>query len=499
VTILVAVTAALALLASPPPASAASDVRTISGIPVIGAVAGTKQPRYLRLRLDVTVYGVPGHGEIVVDRTLGRFVRRFDAGPVSEREGWDGVRAWRADATGMPRIEGNVDDRGEIRAWTRLLAPASGDASCDCGSRAPDVAADPATGRVTRVTLHVGQDTQHVSFADYRRADSLVVPHTIENASENGTWTARVRAVETPRTVEPNAFAPPPEPHDATLSGVASVPIAHGMISPVVEVSVNGEPPLRFLFDTGGQNAISPSAAQRIGLNVIGAGTVAGGGPALANVRYASARSVRIGTAELRDQPFVVLDFGANAPIDGIIGYELLARFAARLDFANESLQLAADPRAFPGTGITVPMTLVDRQPQVDGALDGIPGAVTIDTGSESSADVYGPFVRAHDLIAHYHAFPMGSPMRGVGGSVRASLGRADELRLGELRIRTVALLLTDATAGAEANPTIAVNLGDRVLRRYTLVFDYRGGTIRFDTPQHPGARPTETPAPPKV
>lgn|GEM_PF-1534363 len=495
-TILVAVTAALALHASPPPASAASDVRTISGLPVIGAVAGTKQPRYVRLRLDVTAYGVPGHGEILVDRTLGRFVRRFDAGPVSEREGWDGTHAWRADATGMPRIEGNVDERGEIRAWARMLAPAAHDAPCECGSRAPDVMADTASGHVTAVALQVSGDTQRVSFGGYRRAGSLVVPFAIENASENGTWTARVRDVETPRTIVSNAFASPPEPHDATLNGIASVPIAHGPISPLVEVSVNGEPPLRFLFDTGGQNAISPSAAQRLGLNVIGSGTVAGGGPGLVNVRYTSARSVRIGTAELRDQPFVVLDFGSNVPFDGIIGYELLARFAARLDFANETLQLAADPRAFPGTGITVPMTLEDRQPQVDGALDGIPGAVTIDTGSESWADVYGPFVRAHDLIAHYHAFPIGSPMRGVGGAVRASLGRAEELRLGELRIRNVVVLLTDATAGAEANPTVAVNVGDRVLRKYTLVFDYRGGTIRFDPPQRSGARPTVTAAP---
>jgi hypothetical protein len=484
VTILVAVTAALALLASPPPASAVSDVRTISGLPVIGVASGSKPPRYVRLRLDVTAYGVPGRGEIVVDRTLGRFVRRFDAGPVSEREGWDGTHAWRADATGMPRIEGNVDERGAIRAWARLLAPPPGDVPCDCGSRLPDVTSDPATRRVTSVALHVGQETQHASFSGYRRSGALVVPFVIENASENGVWTARVREVETPRAIAPAAFAPPAEPHDATLTGIASVAIGHGSIAPVVEASVNGAPPLRFLFDTGGQNAITPSAAQRIGLDVVGSGTVGGGGPGLASVRYASVRSLRIGTAELRDQPFVVLDFGGSVPFDGIIGYELLARFAARLDFANESLELASDARAFPGTGITVPMTLDERQPQVDGALDGVPGAVTIDTGSESSADVYGPFVRAHDLIARYHAVPMGYPIRGVGGAVRASLGRADELRLGELRIHKVALLLTDAAAGAEANPTVAVNLGDRVLRQYTLVFDYRGGTIRFDPPR---------------
>ncbi|MDQ6941241.1 MAG: retropepsin-like domain-containing protein [Candidatus Eremiobacteraeota bacterium] len=494
-TILVAVTAALALHASPPPASAASDVRTISVLPVIGVVVGTKRPRYVRLRLDVTAYGVPGHGEIVVDRMLGRFVRRFDAGPVSEREGWDGVHPWRADATGMPRIEGNVDERGEIRAWARMLAPAARNAPCECGSRPPDVATDPAGVHVTSVALHVGQETQHASFGDYRRAGSFVVPFALEYASENGTWSARVRSVETPRTGAPNAFAPPAAPHDAALNGIASVPLVAGSSMPLIEVSIDHGPPLRCLLDTGGQNAITPSAAQRAGLNVVGAGAVGGAGAGLANVRYARTRSVRVGTAELRDQPFIVLDFGAGAPFDCIAGYELLARFAARIDFANGSLELATDARAFPGGGISVPMTFADRQPQVDGALDDIAGAVTIDTGSAIGAEVNAPFVRAHDLVARYHAVPSGASVSGVGGPVRTSVARADELRLGELRIRNVPLMLAEATAGAEANPTVAINLGDQVLRRYTLVLDYRGGTIRFDTPQ-PGARPTASPAP---
>jgi aspartyl protease len=483
VTILVAVTAALALLASPPPASAASDVRTVTGIPVIRPVAGTKAPRYVRLLLDVTVYGVPGHGEIVIDRTVGRFVRRFDAGPVSEREGWDGAHPWRADATGMPRIEGNVDERGAIRAWSRLLAHAPGDAPCDCGSRAPDVKSDPADGRVSGVVLHVGAQTERVSFGDYRRADTLVVPFTIDIASENGTRTARVRAVETPSTVPAATFAPPPEPQDTTLRGVATVPLVAGQPFPVIDVSIDNGPALHFLLDTGGQNAITPRAAKRVGLNVVGAGMVGGVGAKLAVIRFTSVRSVRIGTAELRDQPFIVIDLG-GAGFDGIVGYELLARFAARIDFARDSLELAADARELAGSGISVPMTFDDRQPQVDGALDGIPGAVTIDTGSISGADVYAPFVREHDLVTRYHAAPPTDAMYGVGGVVRASAAHADELRLGTLRIHDVPLQLTDATAGGEANPTVAVNLGDQVLRRYTLMLDYRGGTIRFDPPR---------------
>ncbi len=486
-TILVAVTAALALLASPPPASAVQDVRTVAGIPpVIRSATGTKTPRYVRLELDVTVYGVPGHGEIVVDRTLGRFVRRFDAGPVSEREGWDGVRAWRADATGMPRVEGNADERGAIRAWSRLLAPAPSDAPCECGSRPPDVKTDAADGRVSGVAMHVGERTERASFGDYRSAGALVVPFAFDNVSENGKWAARVRDVETPAAVAPAAFAPPPEPHDATLHGVATVPFVAGQQLPVIEVSVDNGPALHFLLDTGGQNVITPRAAKRTGLNVVGAGMVGGAGAGLAVIRYASARSVRIGSAELRDQPFLVLDLGAGTGLDGIVGYELLARFAARIDFAQGALELASGVRELGGAGISVPMTFDERQPQVDGALDGIPAVVTIDTGSVSGADVNAPFVREHDLIARYHAAPATDALYGVGGVVRASAARAAELRLGSLRIRDVPLQLTTATAGAESNPTVAVNLGDEVLRRYTLVLDYRGGTIRFEPPRSP-------------
>jgi hypothetical protein len=128
-------------------------------------------------------------------------------------------------------------------------------------------------------------------------------------------------------------------------------------------------------------------------------------------------------------------------------------------------------------------MTFDDRQPQIDGALDGIPGVMTLDTGSESGVDVNAPFVRAHGLLAHYHATVSDSPISGVGGSVRAFFARGRELRLGALRIPDVPLLLTDAAAGAEANPTVAANIGVGVLRRYAIVLDYRRGIIRFESP----------------
>jgi hypothetical protein len=471
-----AVTAALALPASPLHASAVPDIRVIRQ-----AAPAARAPRYVRLLLDVTAYGIRGRGEIVVDRASGSFVRRFDAGSVSEREGWDGTHAWRADATGMPRAQGNVDERGAIVAWSHLLAPHT--QPCGCGSRAPEVAVDSATGNVTAVVQHVGQQTERTTFADYRVAGELIVPYAITDTSDNGTWEARVSAVETPASVPATTFAPPAPPRDFELAGVHVGHLVSSFPVPVIVLSVNGGEPLRFLLDTGGQNVITPDAARRAGLQVAGRGSVGGAGAGLANVQYATARSVAIGPAIMRDQPFVVLDLGKAAPFDGIVGYELLARFAVRLDFEHERFELATDGRAFDGPGVDVPFVFDERQPQLDGALDGIPGVMTIDTGSGSGVDVNAPFVQLHDLRARYHAVTSDYPIAGVGGPIHAYFAHGGELRLGTLHIADVPLLLTDAVAGAEANPTVAANVGVRVLRRYNLVLDYRRGFIRFETP----------------
>ena len=455
---------------------------SLAGAPVIRP-SGDAAPRYVRLALDVTAYGVPGHGEIVIDRATGWFVRRFDAGPVSEREGWDGVHAWRADATGMARVEGNVDERGAIVAWSRLLAPPKSGAPCACGSRPPEITLAPATRVVTEVVRYVGEQTERTTFGDYRRDNGFLVPHIMIDTSENGTWTVRVRSIETPPAISAIAFAPPPDPHDANVDGVVSGELMGSLPVPVLAVSVNGGAPLHFALDTGGQNVISSDAALRLGMKIVGNGTVGGAGAGLVKIQYAWARSVAVGSAEMRDQPFIVLDLGKNIPFDGIIGYELLARFAVQLDFEHGRFAIAADGRAFDAPGIDVPMTFDERQPQVDGSLDGIPGAMTIDTGSESALDVNAPFVLAHDLRAKYHAVDSGSPIAGVGGQVHAYSARAEELRLGNVRFTDVPLLLTDADAGAEANPTVAGNVGDRILRRYNLVLDYRRNIVRFEPP----------------
>ncbi|MBV8489530.1 MAG: hypothetical protein JO199_03295, partial [Candidatus Eremiobacteraeota bacterium] len=90
---------------------------------VIGTNARTTAPaRYLRVTLNVNAYGIPGTGTMTIDRRTGRYVQRYAAGPVSFAQGFDGTRAWDADPTGMPAVQGNVTQRGTVLVWGYVFA-----------------------------------------------------------------------------------------------------------------------------------------------------------------------------------------------------------------------------------------------------------------------------------------------------------------------------------------------------------------------------------------
>jgi hypothetical protein len=409
--------------------------------------------RYVVMDVKVNAYGIPGTGTIVVDRQSGRFVRRFSVGPASEQEGWDGVRAWRADATGTPRVQGNIGEKGEILEWSGALTRAIG--------------ASAHVARIRGATDHVV-----VSFESYEKRESLSIPGRIISRSEqNGEWTASVQSVETSATMPASVFGPVERTKpDFRLDRLTSVPVVMSIGSPTLSVSIDGAA-LNFLFDTGGQNVITFEAAQRIGLLVEGRGAVSGGGGGTTSIGYATVKTMRVGDAAFFDQPFIVLPANSLPSIDGIIGYEVLARLSARLDMAHGVLELAPDPSAFGPATAPAHFEYFDRQPQMDGSLDGLRGAFSIDTGSSLTAQVQTPVVRAQHLIARFNA-TVTTQASDVGGQYPLYIARAQRLLLGSALFENplVDLMTRESTSD---DTSIVANVGDGILRRWVIVFDY--------------------------
>jgi hypothetical protein len=115
--------------------------------------------------------------------------------------------------------------------------------------------------------------------------------------------------------------------------------------------------------------------------------------------------------------------------------------------------------------------------PQIAGAI-AVPGLAaiatrfTIDTGAGGTV-ITSPLVDAHHLLDHVGRV-MPSPSHGVGGGESSDVvGRVDEVALGPFALHEPVVALSRDTQGSLANPSLGVNLGGNLLRRFVVTIDY--------------------------
>ena len=167
--------------------------------------------------------------------------------------------------------------------------------------------------------------------------------------------------------------------------------------------------------------------------------------------------------------------------MDGIVGFEVLKRLIARVEYAKGELTFFL-PDAFhePAGTTAVPFTFEGETPQVEGAVDGVKGLFTIDTGSRSSLTLNSPFAAEHGLQAKYAPRIEAVSGWGVGGGVRSLMTRAKLLEAGGVQVPEPVTDLALARKGALANRYLAGNVGGGVLRRFDVTFDYGRQRLYF-------------------
>jgi membrane-associated protease RseP (regulator of RpoE activity) len=197
--------------------------------------------------------------------------------------------------------------------------------------------------------------------------------------------------------------------------------------------------------------------------------------------------SLSVGEVTLGKQVFAVFalePFGdiEGVPQSGLIGYEVFKRFVVGIDY-EKSLLTLAEPSAFTysGGGTAVPFQFDGQTPQVDGSIDGIPGAFSIDTGGRASLTLLAPFVEKHELRKRPGPKIEAVTGWGLGGPARGMVTRMKGLRLGSVDVGDFVVDLSLQTKGAFTDPYVAGNVGGGVLRRFNLVFDYGNQTIVFE------------------
>ena len=467
--------------------------------------------RSLRLEGTLSMGGLEGRIESVIDVVVGRFRDRWEIGPTRGAAGWDGQRAWSQDSSGIPRVEEAAEARrGAVSdAYRRAQAwwfPERGAAELralgerrEGGRTFQALEVAPAGGRPFE--LWVGEDglfdrwvevvegrSVTTTLSGWREVSGVRIPFGLRTSLGDGepahdqvvTWSAAEAGPPAPDA----AFAvPAPPAPDYGLAGgrrETTVPfrIANGHI--YLDVLLNGKGPFRLILDTGGMNIVTPAVARALGLVAEGKLPIGGAGEATEDIGLTTVERVQIGDAFLEKQAFLVYPLDRTEPVEGVpqqglVGYEVLRRFPARIDYQRGRLTLYR-PGAlhYRGAGAVLPFVFNEHIPQVAGEIDGIPGAFDLDTGSRASLDLMSPFVEAHGLVERYGATAERISGWGAGGPVRGYEVRARLLKLGPVAIPGPVTGLATQRTGAFAAAELAGNVGYGVLSRFTVYLDYQ-------------------------
>lgn len=263
----------------------------------------------------------------------------------------------------------------------------------------------------------------------------------------------------------------------------------------LVPLQVAGSPPLDFVLDSGANRSSlsDPLLAAALGLEVSQGGVARGMGPGAVGVLITEPVPLQSQGFELLRVPLAVHDFGARLAaragreLDGFLGWELFDRYVVEVDAGGRRL-LLHDPSSFVyrGPGQVLPLEVKDGRAVVRARVNvigrkAVAASLLVDTGSGRYLTlITGARRRLEPPTEKGHATSVG-----IAGATSVEVGRVAEVELGEVVVENVetAWVRSLEIPATTAIPKLDGVLGNRLLARYRVFFDYRHGQLILEPP----------------
>lgn len=477
----------------------------------------------LSIESTATVNGLNGTGTSAAEIGGARLAEHTSTPPIAAGDGYDGTTFWNQDQSGLVWADGS--DAGVSQeidtayaAGDTLFVPGSGGAMVAWGgvqavgdrqyatlivtprhSRIPmQVWIDSASHLPARYLITIAPVTYETDVSEYRSVDGLLVPHRlVSKTSDGNTSTTTVASARIIANDEAALLKPKSQVDDFSIIGKssnASVPVDLIDNHVYLNATLNGKGPYRFVFDTGGSNIIDPAVAKEINATGSGLAHDSGTGAGTESSSFATVDSLKIGNAVLRHQVFLVepirkgFGMASGERVDGLIGFEVLARYITTFDYGHKTLTLAM-PGVAPESGADVlRFVFAGTVPQIGCAVDGIPSECTVDTGDGGSANLFVPFIADHPQVVPATHSAVGINGYGVGGGHAGFVGRLRSLQVGTFTLHDLVAGYSTQEKGYFASPFLAANVGGGVWKRFTVTFDYGAETMTLRPNESLGA-----------
>jgi hypothetical protein len=251
---------------------------------------------------------------------------------------------------------------------------------------------------------------------------------------------------------------------------------------------------LEFILDTGaGATSLDLNIARQLGVHLGQTFTVGGAGAGrVAGARVENA-SVALDGLSIVQPIATAIDLSRLSPreghrMDGILGYDFIARYVLAIDYERSELRIYDRDRFhYDGSGTSVPVTLIDRFPIIDAAItlgehDTLRGRFVVDVGSGAALTLRKPFVDENHLRDRVGQTIRRTGSGGVGGQTTSDVGRVAALLIGGIELaRPITQLFGDSAGVMSQRGAWVGNIGGVILRRFTLLLDYQGKRMIFE------------------
>lgn len=511
----------MAAAAAPPP----SATRILAQAKAASGGDAWNRVHTLWTEAGIATGGLSGTATELDDLTTGRSVSHFHLGELKGAQGFDGKLGWSVSPGGEVAPSDSPAGRKASatgayqtarawwfpQRWPAKIAVAGTRSEGGSTYRVLDIRPrgghefqlwiNAKTHLIARLVEPTAEEkvNETTYFSDYRTVHGIKI--AFHQRSSNGKkqydMLVQLKKVKVNVPVDAADFAMPRQHFtDFSFAGGgsrATIPFKLINNHIYIPVTVNGHP-LQFMLDTGGANILTPAAAKSAG--IASKGALQGGGVGKKSVNTGIGKVANLtlgGKVTLRNQVFGILPLPGFSGVegtrfDGLVGYEVFKRFVVKIDYADRKLTLMRAHDFKPAdAGTAIPFTFLGHIPGVEGSIDGLKGEFEIDTGSRAALTLWGPFVKAHDLVSRFHASAPTVIGWGVGGSARGRVARGGKLMIGSVAVHDPLLELSTATQGAGAARYVAGNIGGEILRRFTVTFDYANQHLYLKPNEHYG------------
>jgi hypothetical protein len=261
----------------------------------------------------------------------------------------------------------------------------------------------------------------------------------------------------------------------------------------IIPVMINGKGPFQFILDTGVGilmiteptliDSLDESETRAIRINGVGEGS---GMIALihpsAKIDIGNSITGTMPVAILKEEAFNLSSF-VGMPIHGLIGYELFSSFIIQINYSVKTITYYRHETAYiPRKGTKLPISIEDRKPYIQSKLVFAKGQeksvkLIIDTGAGHPVSL-----ETEDGIPYEIPEKRISANLGVGlsGIINGFMARVPKMSLGKFSFNNIICAFPNYKDVAAKIPTINRNgnLGNEILRRFNMVFDYSRESI---------------------